>query len=181
MHCGAHLADAPRSGRRRLYCSDVCRWRASRRRRRGVPLGFPVADTRKQGRRSLRDVWREETRITATPRTDAEGNPIWSARVRPFAMPDDLEQLRAPTAGGRITLPAHLWWSGPSPVYDLSQRRDRARVYEVVLQEGRLEDLRRYIDLDQLVDLWPDLVLAPHVRAAWSAKIRQQLGIDLKC
>ncbi|MBO0690839.1 MAG: hypothetical protein J2P40_14865, partial [Candidatus Dormibacteraeota bacterium] len=181
IHCGAHITDRSRMGRPRQYCSDVCRWRVRRRRRQDVPPDLPAADTRRQGRRSLRNTWREQTRITSTPRTDADGNPIWSARVRPFAIPDDLEQLRAPTVSGRVTLPRHLWWSGPSPLYDLTQRRDRARVYEIVLQEGTMEDLRRYIGLEDLIDLWPDMVLPPHVRAAWSRKIRQQLGVDLEC
>ena len=66
-----------------------------------------------------------------------------------------------------MELPLHLRWSGPSIVYDLDDRADRARVYEQVLREGTAEDVRRYVDADELLELWDELVLPPTVRAAW--------------
>jgi hypothetical protein len=43
-------------------------------------------------------------------------------------------------------------------------RRDRISVYEQVLAEGTEDDVRWFIDVGQLVDLWDELVLSPHVR-----------------
>ena len=49
----------------------------------------------------------------------------------------------------------------------MSNRRDRARVYEIVLREGEAQDLLRYIDGTLLIDLWEDLVLPAAIRTAW--------------
>lgn len=68
---------------------------------------------------------------------------------------------------GRIRLPLHLKWSGPRE-YDLSDPKERLRVYEIVLREGRAEDIRRFIDPDEVLRLWNELVLPDRVRAAWA-------------
>ena len=59
-----------------------------------------------------------------------------SAAVRPVAIPDDLAVTMVTKAAGVVELPAHIRWSGPPRTYDLTSRRDRARVYEQVLREG---------------------------------------------
>ena len=41
------------------------------------------------------------------------------------------------------------------------------RVYEQVLREGTEDDVRHFVRLDELVDLWDELVLPDHVRGAW--------------
>ncbi|WP_207387195.1 hypothetical protein [Frankia sp. Cppng1_Ct_nod] len=46
-------------------------------------------------------------------------------------------------------------------------RRQRHRLYEIVLREGRAEDILTYIDGALLVDAWPELVLPALVRRAW--------------
>jgi hypothetical protein len=68
-------------------------------------------------------------------------------------------------------LPPHIRWSGRTG-YDLSDRRDRISAYEQVLTEGTADDVRFSIDVDQLVDLWDELALSPHVRAAWDRWLR---------
>jgi hypothetical protein len=67
-----------------------------------------------------------------------------------------------------VELPLHLNWSAPRRVFDLRSRADRARVYEIVLQEGTPADIVAYIDGALLVDLWKDLVLPRAVRSAWA-------------
>jgi hypothetical protein len=67
-----------------------------------------------------------------------------------------------------VTLPIHLNWSQPGRQFDLSNRAERARVYEIVLREGGPEDILRYIDGALLIDLWDELVLPRAVRAAWA-------------
>lgn len=47
-------------------------------------------------------------------------------------------------------------------------RRQRARVYEIVLREGGPADVLRYVDCALLVDRWDDLVLPATVRTAWA-------------
>ena len=43
---------------------------------------------------------------------------------------------------------------------DLWQRN---RVYEQVLREGTADDVRHFIDVDLLLDLWDELILPPAV------------------
>ena len=91
--------------------------------------------------------------------------------TRPVAVPEDVDDPSISKAAGRVVLPPHIRWSGRAD-YDLSDRRDRISAYEQVLTEGTAADVRYFIDVSQLVDLWDELVLSPHVRAAWAAWLR---------
>jgi DNA-binding XRE family transcriptional regulator len=92
-------------------------------------------------------------------------------RGRPAWVPDRLPRLDATSALAAVTLPVHLNWSARGRVFNMSLRTDRARVYEVVLQEGRPADILAYVDGALLADLWDDLVLPRAVRTAWSPVI----------
>jgi hypothetical protein len=46
-----------------------------------------------------------------------------------------------------------------------------------VLTEGTVDDVRHFIDVDQLLDLWDELWLAPHVRQAWADPIEGLRGV----
>ena len=83
------------------------------------------------------------------------------------AIPDDIENRSLPKASGRVTLPRHLAWSFPY-CYDLDNRRQLRAAYERVMTEGLEDDVRFYIDLATLLELWDELWLLPHVREAWS-------------
>ena len=93
--------------------------------------------------------------------------------ARPVALPEDLEDPSIVKATGRIELPLHVRWSGSPITYDLGDRVDRARVYEQVLREGTKDDVRFYIDADQLRELWDELVLPPTVRRDWADWLRR--------
>lgn len=90
------------------------------------------------------------------------------ARGEPYVVPDRLWRLDPTDAVATVILPRHLYWSGPSRAYKLSNRRDRARVYEIVLREGTKADLLTYVDGALVVDLWGDLVLPKGLRDAWN-------------
>jgi len=92
-------------------------------------------------------------------------------RGRTVAVPSALPRLPLEDAFAQVRLPLHLNWSDPDRVFDLADRRDRARAYEIVLREGRSEDVLAYIDGALLIDLWPELVLPRDVRAAWAPVI----------
>lgn len=94
-------------------------------------------------------------------------------RVR---VPNQLSRLPIGRALARVTLPLHLNWSDPGRSYALADRRDRARVYEIVLREGRDEDVLSYLDGALLADLWHELVLPRDVRAAWDPLVSRALG-----
>jgi hypothetical protein len=79
----------------------------------------------------------------------------------------DLADLRGP-ATGTVTLPLWLYWSGPSPAFDLGVQSMRRWLYEIVLREAAgPEDLTRFLDRETLIALWPELYLPKGVRQAW--------------
>jgi hypothetical protein len=83
-------------------------------------------------------------------------------------VPEDLDDPTLVKASGEVELPLHVRWSGPRITYDLNNRADRARVYEQVLREGTEDDIRYFVDADQLRELFDELVLPPPVRRAWT-------------
>jgi hypothetical protein len=101
--------------------------------------------------------------------------------ARPVAIPDDLDAPGVLKASGVVDLPLRVHWSGPARRFDLMDLHDRALVYELVLSEGTEDDVRHFIDLDQLVELWPRLVLPRHVRKAWAVWLDQRHGISVAC
>lgn len=68
-----------------------------------------------------------------------------------------------------MQLPHNVRWSGPPKTYDLDDPVDLARVYEQVLREGTDDDVRQFIDVDVLTQLWDTLVVPARVRTAWAS------------
>jgi len=95
--------------------------------------------------------------------------------ARPIAVPEDLDDPSLPKATGRIELPLHIRWSRPPMTYNLDDPADRARVYEQVLREGTEDDVRYYIRVDELADIFDELVLPAPVRQAWAG------WLDIRC
>lgn len=100
-----------------------------------------------------------QPKITFTERTTTRG--------RVVTVPSALPRLSSERALAVVTLPLHLNWSQPDRRFDLRDRGDRARVYEIVLREGTSDDVLSYIDGALLIDLWDELVLPADVRAIW--------------
>lgn len=96
-----------------------------------------------------------------------------TARYRPVSLPDDVDDPSRVKASGRVELPSHIHWSG-DPVYDLSDRRDRMLVYQQVLAEGLDDDVRYFIDVAELADLWHDILLPASVRDVWGPWLRKR-------
>jgi len=79
----------------------------------------------------------------------------------------DLADLRGP-AHGTVTLPLRLYWSGPSPAFDLDDTDLCRWLYEIVLREAAdPEELTTYLHGEKLIEIWPRLFLPPGVRRAW--------------
>jgi hypothetical protein len=90
------------------------------------------------------------------------------ANIRPYTVPRALEELAGP-AGGIVMLPGWLDWS-PRRSYDLSDPAALRVMYEQVIQEGREQDLKTYLNTDLLVHIWPDLILPVRVRRLWESR-----------
>jgi hypothetical protein len=89
--------------------------------------------------------------------------------IRDVELPRSLDELRGPTRGV-VRLPLRLYWSGPEPgsvEWNVADDQRRGRLYEVVLREGSLDDVRALVDGATLVRMWDELYLPPHVRRAW--------------
>ncbi len=84
----------------------------------------------------------------------------------PVAIPADVGDRSLPKAKGTVRLPDHVAWSPPY-VYDLEDRQQRCRAYARVMTEGLEADVRYFVDVDALVDMWDEIYLAPHVRERW--------------
>ena len=112
----------------------------------------------------------------ARTRSDALG-----PNARPVAVPEGVDSPGVVKATGVVELPFHVRWSDPPRRYDLENRADRIRVYEQVLREGTEQDVTFFVDVDQLLALWEDLVLPPSVRRAWARWFRAHRSLDLGC
>jgi hypothetical protein len=99
--------------------------------------------------------------------------------ARPVALPEDDDASSIPKASGRVRLPIHVLWSGAPKAYDLDVRQDRIRVYEQVLREGTADDVRFFVDVDQLIEFWGELVLPRSVRRAWAGWILQHRNVEI--
>ena len=130
------------------------------------------------GRREPR--WETATRtLEATGATIDIVEPIvwtWTTGRRPYAVPSTLWRSPLRDAFRSFTPGPHLWWSGPAPWFDLSDRDDRARAYELVLREGQPDDIRSVVDGALLIDAWPELVIPAELRRAWQPIIDGSRG-----
>jgi len=132
----------------------------------GLPIEGPARSPDTRSDRCGRRI-----RYVVTPRSRTLG-----PASRPVALPPDGDDASANRASGRVVVPQHVRWSDPQLTYDLGDRADRIRVYEQVMREGTEDDVRRFVDVPTLVDLWDDLVLPPAVRAAWATWLESRLG-----
>jgi transcriptional regulator with XRE-family HTH domain len=120
----------------------VAAWEAGRRR----PTGDAAAvlariDAARTGRTRVHGHWRGRT-----IELPEEG---WT----PIVTPDRT-----------VVLPNHIDWTPRHGPRDLRDRDQRAGAYAQVLDEGSPADIRIWIDPEALVDLWPDVPVARHLR-----------------
>jgi hypothetical protein len=104
--------------------------------------------------------------LSVTPLIDFVERPLSRGRIA--RVPIRLPRLSVDQAFRTVQLPFHVNWSDPERSFNLMVRSERARVYEIVLREGRPEDILAFVDGALLVDLWNDLVLPRDLRAAWA-------------
>ena len=90
-------------------------------------------------------------------------------------MPADVGDPDVVKASGRVVLPLHVhWWEPLERVYDLDDRADRRSLYAQVLTDGTPDDVRWFIDVGQLVDMWDELLLSSHVESLWEEWLHER-------
>ena len=99
----------------------------------------------------------------------------WTTGRRPYAVPSRLWRLPVADALRQFDAETHLWWSGPPRSFNLSDRSQRQRAYEIVLREGLPGDISSIVDGVLLCDAWLDLVIPNELRAAWLPLINKTL------
>jgi transcriptional regulator with XRE-family HTH domain len=92
-------------------------------------------------------------------------------RGRRIHVPDRLWQLNPVDAFRTVQLPLSVNWSNPGKEFDLSVRRQRARLYEIVIREGMPKDILKFIDGSLLIDSWQEIVLPQAIRTHWEVAI----------
>lgn len=98
----------------------------------------------------------------------------------PPEIPADVDSSDHAKARGMVTLPRRVNWSEADPTYDFNDRRERALAYEQILSEGGAEDVRRFIDVDELIELWDELVLPRAVSQAWIQWLEVHRGVRVR-
>ncbi len=94
-----------------------------------------------------------------------DGRVLYS-QVRPYTVPETLEELTGPTRGV-VALPIMLAWTGRRE-FDLNDLAERRLLYQIVLQEAqRVEELAAFLNGHLLQNLWHDLWLPLRVRQLW--------------
>jgi hypothetical protein len=98
--------------------------------------------------------------------------PRQSGWSQPVSVPDDLRALRG-GIGGHIHLPISVYSSGAGParVFHLDDEAERVELYQILLTNGRAADQCQFLNLEELIRLWPRLWLSPQVRQACSARL----------
>jgi hypothetical protein len=97
-----------------------------------------------------------------------KGAPFSYAEIRPYAVAESLEELCGPDEG-TLELPRELVWSGRRQ-FDLDDDYDRSAAYKIILEEGREEHFRRFLNGRLLRRYWLQILPARQVRALWERR-----------
>lgn len=97
----------------------------------------------------------------------------WTSGLRPYAVPSRLWRLSPESALRAYEPGLGLWWSGPPRVFDLADRAERCRLYEIVLREGHPADIESVVDGVLICEAWSDLVLPSELVAAWAPVVAE--------
>jgi hypothetical protein len=91
--------------------------------------------------------------------------------VKPYSIVEDLHQLHGP-AGGVVELPHSVLWAPGGPQVDLDEPGGTTLVYQTVLAEGTVEDLKHLLRRDRPIAVRSELMLDRPVRDVWSPAFR---------
>ncbi len=105
---------------------------------------------------------------SSIPNAAAQGR-VFFRDVKPYAIVDDLDQLRGP-AGGVVELSHSVLWAPGGPYVDLDEPGGTAMAYQAVLAEGTVEDLEQVLHRDRLIASWSELMLDRRVREMWESR-----------
>lgn len=89
--------------------------------------------------------------------------------VKPYEVPESLDDLRGPS-GGVVELPHTLLWAPGDGRIDLDEKGGVGLVYRAVVAEGAVADQAAILNRDRLVEVWPELLLPRRARELWETR-----------
>jgi hypothetical protein len=111
--------------------------------------------------------------------SDSDKSAVRPGWVRDVALPRALDELHGPLSG-TVGLPARVFWSGPDPRavrWNLADPHRRRDLYEIVLVESTLDDVRELVNANALIELWNEMYLPPWIRNAWQPLIESARAV----
>jgi uncharacterized protein (DUF433 family)/transcriptional regulator with XRE-family HTH domain len=101
--------------------------------------------------------------------------------IAPFWAPNLLWRVQTPDCFDTLRIPDLLQHT-PQEEWNLKDRTDRRRAYEILIRRGLPQQMIRWLDGALLVDLWDELDLPDPVRKVWWPAIAVardgKLGVD---
>ena len=89
--------------------------------------------------------------------------------VKPYALPESLDDLKGPP-GGVVDLPHTVLWAPGGGRVDLDEEGGVGLAYRAVVAEGTVADQVAILNQDRLIAVWPVLLLPRRARAMWEAR-----------
>ena len=89
--------------------------------------------------------------------------------VKPYALPESLDDLKGPP-GGVVDLPHTVLWAPGGGRVDLDEEGGVGLAYRAVVAEGTVADQVAILNQDRLIAVWPMLLLPRRARAMWEAR-----------
>lgn len=101
--------------------------------------------------------------------------------VAPFWAPNLLWRVPTPDCFDTLRIPDLLQHTSQQD-WNLKDRTDRRRAYEILIREGLPQQMIRWLDGALLIDLWAELDLPDEIRRAWLPAIatarEARIGVD---
>lgn len=95
----------------------------------------------------------------------------FAGNVGTFYVPDRLWRVEVPLCFAKVGMP-DLTRQTPQRLWDLADRADRRRLYEMLLVLGTPQQILSWVDGALLVDLWSELEIPRPVRRVWEPVVR---------
>lgn len=95
--------------------------------------------------------------------------------VKPYDAPASLDELCGPYEGD-IDLPHSVRWQADRTGVDVANLGWRRMAYQALLAEGTVDEQRRLMNRERLIETWPILNMDPRVRGLWEGRVPRLRG-----
>ena len=95
----------------------------------------------------------------------------FAPNVGTYNVPDRLWRVEVPFCFAKVVMP-DLTKRTRQGLWDLRDRTDRRRLYEMLLVLGTPDEILKWVDGSLLVDIWGELEIARPVRASWDPVVQ---------